>query len=92
MQTVNLYDYLTFDVQKSDKTYRFTTEQIIALQQVGYSAEYDRNQTAIAELEKVKELIKEHYNKQFPDFPLGVTEQIHIGIIDQRIKSLKGER
>ena len=51
----------------------------------------EQNQTAIAELEKVKELIKEHYNKQFPDFPLGVTEQIHIGIIDQRIKSLKGE-
>lgn len=51
-----------------------------------------QNQTAIAELEKVKELIKEHYNKQFPDFPLGVTEQIHIGIIDQRIKSLKGDK
>lgn len=53
--------------------------------------QYNPNQTAIAELENVIELIKEHYNKQFPDFPLGVTEQIHIGIIDQRIKSLKGE-
>lgn len=36
---------------------KFTSEQIIALQQVGYSAEYDRNQTAIAVLEKVKEIV-----------------------------------
>ena len=37
---------------------KFTTEHIIALEQIGYNAEYDKNQTAINELEKLKEFIK----------------------------------
>ena len=78
---------------------KFTSEQIIALQQVGYSAEYDRNQTAIAELEKVKEWANNMYDGWKSndgvnlDAKSGIcnTLQAVCGMVNQQIKSLKGE-
>ena len=58
---------------------KFTSEQIIALQQVGYSAEYDRNQTAIAVLEDLR---GNYYAYDGIEF---------LGYIDQQIRVLKGE-
>ena len=81
---------------------KFTNEQIIALQQVGYSAEYDKNQTAITELEKAKEFcvqrekdftylrdeIKCIDHNKWVDY----IEELRFikSQIDQQIKSLKG--
>ena len=57
---------------------KFTTEQIIALQQVGYSAEYDKNQIAITELEKARKYVDGRtYLAQY---------------LDERVKQLKENR
>ena len=71
---------------------KFTTEQIIALQQVGYSAEYDQNQTAIAELEKLKRELEFTSNNN--EWITARDDRILNGVcdcIDQQIAKLKGE-